>query len=127
MTNKLKLALASVLMMAGIVANSAIVSPAHAAFDPDTANVTQGVEDSVKDKKNRELPDIIKKVTNTMMYVVGAVSVIMLIFGGLRYTTSGGDATKVGNAKNTILYAIIGLIVAILAYAIINFVIDAVV
>jgi hypothetical protein len=46
----------------------------------------------------------------------------MLIVGGLRYITSNGDAQGATSAKNTILYAIIGLIVAILAYAIINFV-----
>ena len=48
----------------------------------------------------------------------------MLIWGGIRYTTSGGNANSVTAAKNTILYAVIGLIVAILAYAIVNWVID---
>ena len=50
----------------------------------------------------------------------------MLIYGGLRYVISGGDSKKVTDAKNTIMYAIIGLIIAILAYAIVNFVINAV-
>ena len=46
----------------------------------------------------------------------------MLIIGGIRYVTSGGDAKKVTDAKNTVLYAIIGLIISVLAYAIVNFV-----
>ena len=50
----------------------------------------------------------------------------MLIIGGIRYVISGGDSKKVTDAKNTIMYAIIGLIIAILAYAIVNFVITAV-
>jgi hypothetical protein len=50
----------------------------------------------------------------------------MLIYGGIRYTTSGGNANSVTAAKNTILYAIIGLVVAIFAYAIVNWVLDAV-
>ena len=50
----------------------------------------------------------------------------MLIFGGIRYVVSGGDSKKVTDAKNTIMYAIIGLIIAILSYAIVNFVISAV-
>lgn len=69
---------------------------------------------------------IFTKVTDILLYVVGILSVIMLILGGLRYVISGGNATAVTAAKNTILYAIVGLIVAILAYAIIHFVIGAI-
>lgn len=50
---------------------------------------------------------------------------IMLIIGGLRYVVSGGDASKVQDAKNTILYALVGIVVAILAYAAVNFVIGS--
>ena len=49
----------------------------------------------------------------------------MLIYGGLRYVISGGDSKKVTDAKNTILYAIIGLIISFLAYAIVRFVVNA--
>ena len=48
----------------------------------------------------------------------------MVIIGGVKYTTSGGDQAAVTSAKNTILYGIIGLVIAILAYAIVNFVIS---
>ncbi|MDR1032908.1 MAG: pilin [Candidatus Nomurabacteria bacterium] len=68
---------------------------------------------------------IFTQVTNTILFIVGALSVIMLIYGGLRYIISGGDSKKVTDAKNTIMYAIIGLIIAVLSYAIINFVIRA--
>lgn len=67
---------------------------------------------------------IVQNVVNALLYVIGALSVIMLIWGGIRYTTSAGNANSVTSAKNTILYAVIGLIVAILAYAIVNWVID---
>ena len=69
---------------------------------------------------------VFTQITNTVLYVVGIISVIMLIYGGLRYVISGGDSKKVTDAKNTILYAIIGLIISILAFAIVNFVINAV-
>lgn len=62
-------------------------------------------------------------VTNVLLYVIGAISVIMLIIGGIRYVLSSGDSAAVTSAKNTILYAVVGVIVAILAYAIVNFVI----
>ena len=47
--------------------------------------------------------------------IVGVVAIIMIIVGGFRYITSGGDSSKVGSAKNTIIYAIIGLILVALA------------
>ncbi len=64
-------------------------------------------------------------ITNVMLFLIGAISVIMLIIGGIRYVVSGGDSTAVQNAKNTILYAIVGVVVAILAYAVVNFVIGS--
>ena len=66
-----------------------------------------------------------KQVTNTILYIVGIIAVIMLIIGGIRYVTSGGDSKKVTDAKNTVLYAIIGLVISFLAFAIVNFVISA--
>ncbi|PID31341.1 hypothetical protein CR983_01630 [Candidatus Saccharibacteria bacterium] len=64
-------------------------------------------------------------VTNMLLFLVGAISVIMLVIGAIRYTTSGGDQTRVTSAKNTIMYAIVGLVLAIVAYAIVQFVIDS--
>ena len=63
-------------------------------------------------------------MVNMMLFAVGILSVIMLIYGGLRYILSNGDSKKVDAAKNTILYAIVGLIIAMLSYAIINFIIS---
>lgn len=68
---------------------------------------------------------IVKRSINIMLFGVGVLSVIMLIFGGFRYVISGGKKESVTNAKNTILYAIIGLLVAVFAYAIINFILGA--
>lgn len=68
---------------------------------------------------------VFRKITDVLLFIVGAISVIMIIVGGLRYVLSGGDSTHITGAKNTILYAIIGLIVALLAYAAIDFVINS--
>ena len=65
------------------------------------------------------------KITSIMLFVIGAIAVIMIVIGGLRYVLSGGDSSQITAAKNTILYAIIGIVVAILAYAIIQFVIGS--
>ena len=65
---------------------------------------------------------IFRKVTNVLLFLIGAVAVIMLIIGGIRYVISGGDQAQVTGAKNTILYAIVGIVVAFLAYAAVSFV-----
>lgn len=65
---------------------------------------------------------VITSLTNILLFIVGALSVIMIIVGGLRYVISGGNSTAVSTAKNTILYAIVGLIIAFLAFAAVNFV-----
>ncbi len=69
---------------------------------------------------------IFTTIVNVLLFIIGAISVIMLIIGGIKYTISGGDSSAVTSAKNTILYAIIGLIVAFLAFAIVNFVLGSI-
>lgn len=65
---------------------------------------------------------IVTNVINTMIFVTGIVAVVFIIIGGIRYIVSQGDEKSINGAKNTILYAVIGLIIAILAFAIVNFV-----
>lgn len=99
--------------------------PAHAEFDQgaqDGANSAQGKDQSA-DLFGES--GIFRTITNVLLFLIGAVSVIMLIIGGIRYTISGGDSTAVTSAKNTILYAVIGIIVALLAFAIVNFVLTS--
>ncbi len=91
--------------------------------------VQEGAEAARADGMPAELigPDgIFTRITNTALYIVGILSVVMLVWGGLRYIMSGGDSKKVTDAKNTILYAILGLIISFLAYAIVNFVLNSI-
>lgn len=73
-----------------------------------------------------DVDTIITTVINIFSLVVGVVSVIMIIIGGLKYITSGGDSGNVSGAKNTILYAIIGLVIVALAQVIVKFVLGRV-
>ena len=73
-----------------------------------------------------DLNDVIKTIINSIIFVVGMVAVIMIILGGVSYATSQGDTTKVKKGKDTILYGIIGLVIAVLAFAIVNFILGAV-
>jgi hypothetical protein len=74
-------------------------------------------------KEDKSAEYYITAIVNTLLYVLGAVSVIVIIIAGIYYTTSGGDPALVKRAKDSLLYAVIGLIVAVMAYAIVNFVV----
>lgn len=65
---------------------------------------------------------LLAAVTNTLIFIVGGISVIMIIVGGIRYVISAGNATQITAAKTTILYAIVGLVISIAAYAIVTFI-----
>jgi hypothetical protein len=66
--------------------------------------------------------DLLAKIVNIISAIVGVIAVIMIIVGGFKYITSGGDSNNVSGAKNTIIYAIIGLIIVALAQVIVHFV-----
>lgn len=69
-----------------------------------------------------DIANLAKNLVNTFSVIVGVVAVIMIIVGGFRYITSGGDSGRVGNAKNSLIYAIVGLIIVALAQLIVHFV-----
>ena len=72
-----------------------------------------------------DLNSTITLIINGIIFVIGIVAVVMIILGGITYATSQGDPGKVKKGKDTILYGIIGLVVALLAYAIVTFVLGA--
>ena len=106
-------------------------TPANAAT---CGEASEGVQAGIGCAAGKDVPEtlfggegsIFTKVVNVLLFLIGAISVIMLIYGGIRYTTSGGNSANVTAAKNTILYAIIGLIIAFLAFAVVNWVLTAV-
>lgn len=94
---------------------------AHAA----PTSLKNGATGSQPTGAKADIVPLIKQVGNILLFIVGAASVIIIIIGGLRYVTSAGDSNAVNGAKNTILYAVVGLVVASMAYAIVNFIIPA--
>ena len=73
-----------------------------------------------------DLNSLVRTIITTIIFAVGMVAVVMIILGGVSYATSQGDPQKVKKAKDTILYGIIGLVVALLAFAIVNFVLSSI-
>jgi hypothetical protein len=68
--------------------------------------------------------NIAAQAVNIFSIIVGIIAVIMIIYGGFRYITSGGDSGKVGNAKNTLIYAIVGLVIVALSQLIVHYVLS---
>ena len=91
----------------------------------NTAGLSEEVRDAAGCNNNTKnaLPDIIKGILLTVIAAAGLVAVIFVIIGGVNYMTSTGDPGKAKKAKDTILYALIGLVISVLSFAIVNFVI----
>lgn len=128
MIKTIKTMLAGLLVVPVIALSVGVLVPstASAACDTSTLSATTGANCAQGNGQSTELfggaDSLFTKITNAALFLIGAVSVIMLIYGGIRYTISGGDSGAVTSAKNTILYAIVGIVIALLAYAIVNFV-----
>lgn len=119
---KLKLIVAGLLVVPFVALAASPVVNAQLTLDKGVDSAQgQGSATGISDPNS-----LVTTIVNGALWFVGILSVIMLIWGGIRYATSAGDSNKVTAAKNTILYAVIGLVVAIFAYAIVNFIINAV-
>jgi hypothetical protein len=120
---KLKFGLLALFALVGV----ATFVPATTAYADPLTEVNKGLTDiGAKEPTNAvPLQTRIKQVINVIMFILGRIAVIMIIIGGIRYVVSGGDSGAVTSAKNTIFYAVIGLVVALLAYAIVNFVVSS--
>lgn len=89
----------------------------------DAAAGTSNCSNATNGDASVGLKSIATTITKYFSIIVGAISIIMIIYGGFRYITSGGDSGKVGSAKNTLIYAIVGLIIVALAQLIVRVVI----
>jgi hypothetical protein len=121
-------------IMIGMGVLTAVLVPAYAAAPTVYASTPQqqvceglGLRGSGNDCQRPPGPSIIsimRTVINILSWIVGIAGIIMVIVAGMKYVTSGGDANGVKSAKDTLVYAIVGLIIAVLAQAIVQFVLD---
>jgi hypothetical protein len=90
----------------------------------DAMNIIEcgGQTGVICDSKDEKIEPKIKIIVDSLLFILGALSVIMIVISGIKYTSSMGDSSAITSAKNTLLYSVIGLVVAIAAYAIVNFV-----
>lgn len=89
-----------------------------------TVKQNEYIDATSKGQATTDLWPAVNTIINVVIGVIGFVAVVVIILGGVSYMTSAGDPGKVTKAKNTILYGVVGLIVALLAFAIVNFILN---
>lgn len=122
-------------MLIAMVAALAFATPAMVtgtafAADPIQEGLCSGVELSIGAEctdpdgaaATEQVNDLLTDVINIFSIIVGVIAVIFIIIGGLKYITSGGDSGNISSAKNTIIYALVGLVIVALAQFIVRFV-----
>jgi hypothetical protein len=142
MTQRLLTYIKTLLVTAGLVAIPFIASPVSAidVFSAGCSASGSGTSSSSSSGSSSasgsggicgaaqqdDFKTLMKNIVSTLLVVLGMIAVIMIVIGGIRYTTSNGDSAQIKSAKDTILYAVVGLVVAIMAFAIVNFVLASV-
>lgn len=128
-----KIATASCLgiaLLLGLALVPSLATPVNAATSASVKKICGGATaagvDTCDSADSKGLEQLVTLVLNVMSWVVGVISVIMIIIGGFRYIISSGDTNQVQSAKNTILYAVVGLIIVLFAQVIVRFVIGSV-
>ena len=118
-----KILTAGILMIGLLGAFTPAVSAANGI---DICSKENGSDNSVycqnKDKGEGQVNGIIKTIVEVLLTAVGAISIIMIVIGGIMFALSSGDTQKAAKARNTVLYAVVGLAVSLFASAIVNFV-----
>lgn len=123
----MKKSIISIAIMTCAVFGTSVLSTASLSGSA-SAQISEGINTATTSEMKGKSIDgkdgLIKTVVNVLLWAVGILSVIMIIFSGFRYITSAGDASKTKSAQSTLIYSVVGLIVAIMAYAIVNMVIN---
>src|SRR5688572_21229187 len=96
------------------------------AFADAKSEICKGIETASGSGCNTgtSLSTVVGNIINIFSIIIGVVAVIMIMFSGFKYITAGGDSGSVSSAKNTLIYAIIGLVVVALSQTIVRFVLD---
>lgn len=98
--------------------------PAQALFESAKGDacqgVTQGTTSTCGTNSNSTVSNLTHTITNLLSIAVGVISVVMIIVGGIKLATSGGDPAKAKSGRSTVIYALIGLVVAVLAQLLVN-------
>lgn len=116
---KLKQLFVPALLVVGFAAATLAPTITVSAADLDPCTLNPGMCAG----KETDVNNVFKIIVNVLIFIVGIIAVIMIIVSGIRYTASAGNSSGVAGAKNTLIYSIVGLVIAIFAYAVVNFIV----
>ncbi len=126
-----KICVSFVLIASVMVGSTCLVSSSVYAtneFNKDACSEDSNLDAEQKEvlgcNQNSTAPSVATTIINGILAILALVSVVMIIFAGQRYMVAMGDPGKITQAKNMILYGVIGLVIALLAFAIVNFIIS---
>ena len=120
MTITKKLTLSVSVFVFAMLGMSLLSSSSSFAIAPCTGSDTVICKSSPSDLTGPN--GVLTKAIAILLYIAGTIAVIMIVVGAIRYITSDGDASKASQAKNTIIYSVVGLIVAVMSFGIVSFV-----
>ncbi|MDB5168781.1 MAG: rane protein of unknown function [Candidatus Saccharibacteria bacterium] len=125
--SKFKLAVITLALSFTALLGATTLTPAFADLKGDACSGLQQLNSAQTcgPNSNGGINSLVKSVVTILSYIVGIVAVIMVIISGLKYILASGDPSNVTSAKNTLLYAIVGLFIAALAQAIVHFALSA--
>lgn len=121
---KLIIAPLFVVLLLGTVSLTLNSNPAEAFIDDGACGKVGGGDVCAK-KNNADIQPLVKGIVDILLYVAGAISIIFMLVGAAKFITSAGDPQKAASGRNTLLYAVIGLLVSIFAFAIVQFAANA--
>ena len=119
--NKIK-SIALATLCAAVITIGGLVTACTPVYADASDEVQAGFE-AAGGTGSESLTSIVGTVINTMLFIVGILSVIMIIYAGIRFITASGNAQQVSTAKNILIYSVVGLVISIIAYAVVNWVI----
>lgn len=110
---------AAAMVISGALFPAPVMADGDVCSDP---NISDELKDAAGCNTTKKADEVVNAVVNVVLSFVGIIAVCVMIYGGFLYMTSNGDSGKAQKAKNVILYGLVGMIVALLAYTIIIFV-----
>lgn len=121
MFKKIRTLFLGTMLVCGLLAP--IASPVFVGAAP-ADQIKSGVNKAGGNSKRDNLSKDIKNITNLLLFLVGVIAVIAIVISGLRFVTANGNQDQITSARNGVLYAVVGIVVALMAYAIVYFVVD---
>lgn len=113
--------LAALILMVNMVGIPVLAGPGVCETGDKAGQWVDEVAGCTDEKKS--VDKVVPNIINFLIGIVGILAIIMIIWSGMRYVLSAGDAGKIKTARTTLLYGVVGLVIALLAFAIVNFVI----